>query len=283
MRSGQTSRTVLCQRGVAVFARTQAVLDFLACGFESMAERAFVQVRDHSGYFLDDFHHPDDFDGGGDLADIDTGMHAVALQLRHARPEAVEFVCGFVAQRVAFAFHVDQCEFVSTNRVRISALLIFEPLACLGFLPVLEEHHVAANAKRVLSVDESGNMVTPNVIVLVGGLVPKGVFDDAIDYQVGDSVSYGGSSYVMYVDAPAGTLPTDTDYWQVLASKGDTGATGSTGAKGDTGSAAANDGTVNFFDGDPVEGSWRITINGANLNFERYESGNWIEKASATA
>ena len=54
----------------------------------------------------------------------------------------------------------------------------------------------------------------------------KGAYAGATDYAVGDSVDYLGSSYVMFADAVAGTLPTDTTYWQVLANKGNTGATG---------------------------------------------------------
>jgi len=68
------------------------------------------------------------------------------------------------------------------------------------------------------------NQNTP--VVIPSGLVPKGAYDNSTDYSVGDSVDYNGSSYVMYVDAAAGTLPTDTTYWQVLANKGATGATG---------------------------------------------------------
>lgn len=74
-----------------------------------------------------------------------------------------------------------------------------------------------------------------NNIVVTGGLVPKGAYDNGTDYAVGDSVDYQGSSYVMYVNATAGTLPTDTTKWQVLANKGATGATGSAGAAGATG------------------------------------------------
>lgn len=61
---------------------------------------------------------------------------------------------------------------------------------------------------------------------VAGGLVPKGAYNAGTDYSVGDSVDYNGSSYVMYADAAAGTLPTDTTKWQVIANKGDTGATG---------------------------------------------------------
>lgn len=60
--------------------------------------------------------------------------------------------------------------------------------------------------------------------VVTGGLVPKGAYDNSTDYAVGDSVDYNGSSYVMFVDAAAGTLPTDDTKWQILASAGATGA-----------------------------------------------------------
>ena len=56
-----------------------------------------------------------------------------------------------------------------------------------------------------------------NIVNIPSGLVPKGAYDNATDYAVGDSVDYLGSSYVMFVDAVAGTLPTDTTKWQVLA------------------------------------------------------------------
>lgn len=60
---------------------------------------------------------------------------------------------------------------------------------------------------------------------VAGGLVPKGAYAAGTDYAVGDSVDYNGSSYVMHTDAAAGTVPTNTTYWQVLANKGDTGET----------------------------------------------------------
>lgn len=66
-----------------------------------------------------------------------------------------------------------------------------------------------------------------NNTVITGGLVPKGEYDNSTDYAVGDFVSYGGSSYVMYVNAGAGTLPTDTTKWQLVAEAGSDGAAGS--------------------------------------------------------
>ncbi len=74
-----------------------------------------------------------------------------------------------------------------------------------------------------------------NNTIISGGLVPKGAYDNSTDYGVGDSVDYQGSSYVMHTNAGAGTLPTDTTKWQVLANKGNTGATGSAGGTGPQG------------------------------------------------
>ena len=95
----------------------------------------------------------------------------------------------------------------------------------------------------------------PNPVIVTGGLVDMGAYDAGTTYAVGVSVSYLGSSYVMYSLVAEGTLPTDTAYWQVLANKGDTGSTGATGsqgiqgvkgdtgAKGDTGNTGATGNT----------------------------------------
>jgi len=45
---------------------------------------------------------------------------------------------------------------------------------------------------------------------------PTGVYDPAATYGVGDSVSYGNSSYIA-IQATTGNLPTNTTYWQLLA------------------------------------------------------------------
>jgi len=107
------------------------------------------------------------------------------------------------------------------------------------------------------------------IVNIPSGLVPRGAYDNATDYAVGDSVDYLGSSYVMHVNAASGVLPTDTTKWQVLANKGATGSTGSTGATGSTGTTgsqgvAGNNGTNG--QGVPVGGS----------------SGQVLSKSSAT-
>lgn len=81
-------------------------------------------------------------------------------------------------------------------------------------------------------------LLNPINMTISGTFNPMGAYDNATNYAVGDQVSYNGSSYIMFSDAAAGTVPTNTSYWGLVASKGDTGATGATGAtgpKGDTG------------------------------------------------
>lgn len=58
---------------------------------------------------------------------------------------------------------------------------------------------------------------------VAGGLVPRGEYDPLVSYVIGDMVDFGGSSYVMYNTAPAGTDPTDATYWGLVAQKGDPG------------------------------------------------------------
>lgn len=96
-----------------------------------------------------------------------------------------------------------------------------------------------------------------NNVVITGGLVPKGAYDNGTDYAVGDSVSYtDGNSYVMYVDAAAGTLPTDATKWMLLAEKGDNGEGVATG--GTTGQVLAKASNTNF-DTEWVDGNSGIS------------------------
>ncbi|WP_394523658.1 hypothetical protein [Lacrimispora sp. JR3] len=59
------------------------------------------------------------------------------------------------------------------------------------------------------------------------GTVPMGEFDPEVKYELLNLVSYDGSSYVVHTDPPVGTLPTDTNYWQ-LSAQGTSKATVST-------------------------------------------------------
>lgn len=48
-------------------------------------------------------------------------------------------------------------------------------------------------------------------------LIPKGDWSAETQYKTGNVVTYDGSSYVAHTRPPVGTLPTNTDYWQVSA------------------------------------------------------------------
>jgi hypothetical protein len=68
-------------------------------------------------------------------------------------------------------------------------------------------------------------------------IVPRGEWDDETTYAVNDVVSLSGSSY-MATAASMNQTPPNTDYWMLIASKGDPGAPGSDGADGSDGAAA---------------------------------------------
>ena len=69
-------------------------------------------------------------------------------------------------------------------------------------------------------------------VTISGGLVNRGAYNAGTSYSVGDSVTYNSQAYVLYSAAPAGTVPTNTTYWQLWGAQGATGATGSQGIQG---------------------------------------------------
>lgn len=54
----------------------------------------------------------------------------------------------------------------------------------------------------------------------------KGAYNSETNYEVNDVVSFNGSSYVSMVNNNRGNLPTNTNYWSIVALKGDKGDTG---------------------------------------------------------
>jgi hypothetical protein len=95
-------------------------------------------------------------------------------------------------------------------------------------------------------------LLNPIQMYIDGTFTPKGAYDNAVTYVVGDMVDYQGSSYILYNASgySAGTLPTNTTYWGVVAEKGATGATGATGAGvatgGTTGQVLAKQSATDF-------------------------------------
>ncbi len=66
------------------------------------------------------------------------------------------------------------------------------------------------------------------IVMNLDGPSFTGAYDNGTSYTTGESVSYLGSSYVALVNT-TGNLPTNTAYWQLLASKGDPGTGVTTG------------------------------------------------------
>lgn len=85
---------------------------------------------------------------------------------------------------------------------------------------------------------------TMQIVNITGGFVPKGAYASGIDYAVGDSVDWNGSSYVMFNNAASNVSPSNVTYWQVVANKGDTGLTGNNGSDGAPGQGIATGGTT---------------------------------------
>lgn len=76
-------------------------------------------------------------------------------------------------------------------------------------------------------------------------LKPTGVYNNATAYGIGDSVSYGNSSYVC-ISPTVGNVPTNTTYWQLLAAANTNKL--STTARNQSGSTIPK-GTVVYFSG----------------------------------
>ncbi len=69
------------------------------------------------------------------------------------------------------------------------------------------------------------------------GLAWRGAWSPLMTYVADDAVEYGGSAW-MALATSSGSPPPGTD-WQLLAARGDAGATGAQGPKGDVGAAGA--------------------------------------------
>lgn len=62
----------------------------------------------------------------------------------------------------------------------------------------------------------------------------KGEYNSTTNYEKLDIVSYNGSSYACLKES-VGVLPTDTNYWQLVAEKGEQGIQGIQGIQGERG------------------------------------------------
>lgn len=83
-------------------------------------------------------------------------------------------------------------------------------------------------------------------------VTPKGEWNGTTAYEKLDVVSYGGSSYLSVRDVPAGTSLSNTNYWMLLAQKGDTG-NGIESIELTSTSGNVKTYTITFTDGDTFE------------------------------
>lgn len=114
-------------------------------------------------------------------------------------------------------------------------------------------------------------LLDPIQMSINGTFNPMGAYNAATDYAVGDQVDYNGSSYIMYNNAAAGTVPTNTSYWGLVAEKGDTGATGATGPTGPAGSDGADGAGV------PIGGTTgQVLSKNSNTDFDT----EWVTPAT---
>ena len=78
-----------------------------------------------------------------------------------------------------------------------------------------------------MNIDNDGNLICTmsNGKTLNAGRIkfnPKGIYDNSTQYSLFDLINYNGSSYVAK-DNTIGNLPTNSQYWQLIAEKGETG------------------------------------------------------------
>ena len=97
-------------------------------------------------------------------------------------------------------------------------------------------------------------------------IVPKGIWNATQTYEKLNTVTYNGSSYIATKPVSAGILPTNTSYWQMIASKGDKGEIGNTGSAAtatvgstSTGAAGTN-AVVTNSSSDPTNAVFDFTI-----------------------
>lgn len=67
-----------------------------------------------------------------------------------------------------------------------------------------------------------------------------GAYDNGADYEIGDLVTYLGSTYYRLLPPNPGYAPTDTTYWKLIAAKGDQGDEGPEGPEGPQGPQGAS-------------------------------------------
>ena len=87
----------------------------------------------------------------------------------------------------------------------------------------------------------------------------KGEYNSETSYVIGNFVTYNGSCYTCIANS-TGNLPTNTSYWKLVSSKGDTGPQGPQGIQGiqgDKGGGLEYSFSTNTTDSDPGQGIFK--------------------------
>ena len=99
-------------------------------------------------------------------------------------------------------------------------------------------------------------------------IILKGTYDPDITYSKLDIVRYQGSSYCAKKDTN-GNLPTDTEFWQLIAEKGEKGEQGEKGATGDMGATGNGIADVQKTSSSGITDTYTITFtDGTTFDFD---------------
>ena len=124
-------------------------------------------------------------------------------------------------------------------------------------------------------------MTDENIINLgIVGIKNMGSYNSETIYEKLNVVTYEGSSYCATKNS-RGVVPTNTEYWQLYARKGDTGDTGPRGATGNPGprGATGNPGSSPLVASSVSEMSdtTRIYVNTTDGHWYYYDGTNWVD------
>ncbi|HIN63814.1 MAG TPA: hypothetical protein EYM95_04180 [Candidatus Obscuribacterales bacterium] len=99
----------------------------------------------------------------------------------------------------------------------------------------LSEVQFSTGGKITYNYDEMGNRTSVVEVAAAECCFEwKGAWSSTTNYEIGDAVSFGGSSYIATAQS-TDEQPPNASFWGVLAQKGDTGATGAIGPEGPEG------------------------------------------------
>lgn len=105
----------------------------------------------------------------------------------------------------------------------------------------------------------------------------RGNYSGVTTYSLNDAVLYNGSAYIyINVSPSSGSLPTNTSFWNLMASKGDTGDTGPAGQDG-VGVATFRQATAPTFPPAKDDDVWFDTSGATGVLPKRAESSAWVD------